>query len=139
MVGIEVSTATTNVSAVTNMTMTYTNSAGTGSRTGTIGELPATAVAGTFVQFQLDSGDVGVRSIQSLTLGTSLVTGNGSTWSRTDDCPLPQYQPRQHRAALDAVTSGAPQLYNNTVPWLIWQPTATTAVTIQGSMVVTQG
>ena len=36
---------------------------------------PATAVIGTFVPFQLAQGDVGIRSIQSITLGTTLTAG----------------------------------------------------------------
>jgi len=71
MVGILVTTATTNASAVTNTTMSYTNSDGTAGRTATITSFPATAVAGAFIPFQLQGGDAGVRSIQSVTLGTS--------------------------------------------------------------------
>lgn len=71
MVGILVVTATTNAGVVTNTTMSYTNSGGTGSRTATIASFPATAVAGTIVWFQLQAGDTGVQSIQSVTLGTS--------------------------------------------------------------------
>ncbi len=70
-VAILVTTATTNAGAVTNTTLTYTNDAGTGSRTATIASFPATAVIGTVVPFQLAGGDTGVRSIQTLTLGTS--------------------------------------------------------------------
>lgn len=73
--GILVTTATTNASAITNMTISYTNSSGTAGRTGTISSFPATSVIGTFVPFQLQSGDTGIRSIQSITLGTSLVSG----------------------------------------------------------------
>lgn len=73
--GIYVTTATTNAAAITNMTLTYTNEQGTAGRTATIASFPATAVAGTLVEFQLQAGDHGVRSIQSVTFGTSLVTG----------------------------------------------------------------
>ena len=74
-VGILVTTATTNTGAITNMTLSYTNSDGVAGRTATISSFPATAVIGTFVIFQLQAGDKGVKSIQSITLGTSLVTG----------------------------------------------------------------
>ena len=73
--GILVTTATTNASPVTTITISYTNSTGTAGRTGTISSFPATAVIGTFVPFQLQAGDVGVRSIQSITLGTTLTAG----------------------------------------------------------------
>jgi hypothetical protein len=70
-VAIEVSTATTNAGAITNTTMSYTNQDGTAGRTATIPSFPATAVQGVFVPFRLQAGDRGVRSIQSVTLGTS--------------------------------------------------------------------
>lgn len=74
LVGLEVSSTLGN-GTVTNTTITYTNSVGTVARTGTITSFPAAAPAGTFVRFNLAAGDVGVRSIQSLTLGTSYVSG----------------------------------------------------------------
>jgi hypothetical protein len=77
-VGVLVTAATTNAGAVTNMTLSYTNQAGVGTRTATMASFPATAVAGTIVWFDLQAGDYGVRSIQSHTLGTSLVTGSVS-------------------------------------------------------------
>ena len=70
-VGILVTTATTNVGAIASTIMTYTNQSGTGSRTATLASFPATAVAGTVAWFQLQAGDTGVRSIQSVTLSTS--------------------------------------------------------------------
>lgn len=74
-VGVLVTTVTTNAGAIANMTMSYTNSDGVAGRTATMASFPATAVVGSFVKFQLQAGDKGVRSIQSVTLGTSLVTG----------------------------------------------------------------
>ncbi len=73
---LEVYTATGNGSPVTGATISYTNSAGTAGRTGTIDSIAATAVAGTMVPISLQAGDTGVRSIQSITLGTSLVSGS---------------------------------------------------------------
>lgn len=78
---IEVRVATTNAAAITNMTISYTNSDGTAGRTGTISAntptagFPANAKVGVVIPFALQAGDRGVRSIQSITLGTSLVTG----------------------------------------------------------------
>ena len=74
-VGILVTTATTNAAAITNITLSYTNSEGVAGRTATISSFPATAVIGTFVPFQLAQGDIGIRSIQSITLGTTLTAG----------------------------------------------------------------
>jgi hypothetical protein len=135
LVGIEVSTATTNASAVTNTTMSYTNSGGTSSRTAAIPSFPATAVAGTFVPFRLDAGDVGVRSIQSLTLGTSYAPSGSPAIHLVAyrilgmiDVPF-----TNSGAALDAIQLGMPRLFDNTVPFLLWQPNGSTAATIRGS------
>lgn len=73
--GILVTTATTNAGAITNTTISYTNQSGTAGKTGTISSFPATAVAGTLVPFQLATGDTGIRSVQSVTLGTSYAAG----------------------------------------------------------------
>jgi hypothetical protein len=136
--GIEVSTATTNAGAITNTTLNYTNESGTSGRTGTISSFPITGVAGTFVPFQLAAGDFGVRSIQTVTLGTSygggaihLVCGRLVAEA---EIPIPNTGLTQ-----DAVTLGMPRLYDNTVLFLVWLPTATTAVSVVGSLTVTQG
>jgi hypothetical protein len=73
--GIYVSTATTNAGAITNMTLSYTNQDGTAGKVATMPSFPATAVIGSIVLFNLAAGDTGCRSIESITLGTSLVSG----------------------------------------------------------------
>lgn len=138
MVGIEVSTATSNGSAVTNTTMTYTNSAGTGSKTATITSFPATATLGTFVPFELAAGDKGVRSIQTLTLGTSYGTGT---------IHLVAYRilargviPLANAGSdVDFLRSGGVRLYDDTVPFLLWVPSVTTATTFWGHMTCAHG
>lgn len=138
MVGIEVSTATTNAGAITNMTMSYTNDAGTAGRTATISSFPATAAVGTFVAFGLAAGDTGVRSIQSLTLGTSLVTGV---------VHLVAYRPLARigilyagdSAYLDPITSGFPMLYNDSVPFLIMGTATVASTQLLGEIAFTQG
>lgn len=138
LLGIEVSAATTNGSAVTNMTASYTDQGGTAGATATITSFPATAAAGTFVPFNLAAGDTGVRSVQSLTLGTSLVTGTVHLVQfrvlSALNCPIANVG-----AVADALTGGLVQLYDNTVPFLLWLPSATTATTVTGQLIVTQG
>lgn len=70
-----VTTATTNAGAISTITISYTNSDGVSGRTATIPSFPATAVIGTLVPFNLQAGDKGVRSVQSITLGTTLAGG----------------------------------------------------------------
>ena len=74
-IGVLVTTATTNAAAITNMTVSYTNSDGVAGRTATLASFAATSVIGSFYIFQLQAGDKGAQSIQTVTLGTSLVAG----------------------------------------------------------------
>jgi len=138
LVAIEVSTATTNASAITNTTMSYTNSAGTSGRTATIASFPATAVAGTFVPFLLAAGDIGVRSIQSITLGTSYAGGAIHLVAYRILAAL-EMPITYGGFALDAVSGGFVRMYDDSVPFLVWLPSATTATTLAGQLIYTQG
>jgi hypothetical protein len=74
-------TAAVGLAAVaSNATVSYTNSDGVAGRTATLNatvgsQAPATPVIGTFIIFNLQAGDKGVRSIQGITLGTTWVSG----------------------------------------------------------------
>lgn len=138
MVGIEVSSATGNGSPITNTTMSYTNQAGTASKTATIASFPATATQGTFVPFALAAGDTGVRSIQSMTKGTSYVSGTIHlvAYRLLAVLSLPT---ANQGFELNAITGGFPRMFDNTVPFPVFIPTATTAVNLALSMNVAQG
>jgi len=135
--GIEVS-ATGAASAITNTTLNYTNQDGISGRTGTIASFPASPAVGTFVPFQLQAGDKGIKSIQGITLGTSYAAAV---------IHLVQYRVLARLgiidvsvgASIDAVGGGFPRLYDNTVPFMLWLPSATTAVTLHAQMIVAQG
>lgn len=86
--------ASTNASTITNATVSYTNSGGVPGRTAALanlagGNIPASPTIGTVVWFFLQAGDVGVQSIQSVTLGTSLVTGTVALCVARHICTLP--------------------------------------------------
>lgn len=126
LVGLEVSATTGNVGAITNTTISYTNSLGTSGLTGAIASFPATAVTGTFVPISLASGDAGqgVRSIQSITLGTSYVSGTVNlvayrivSWLGTPAANVSSSQ--------DFAQLGLPVMFDNSVPWLIYLLTGT--------------
>lgn len=138
MVGIEVSTATTNAGAVTNTTLSYTDQGGTAGNTATITSFPATAVAGTFVPFQLAAGDTGVRAIASVTLGTSYGGGAIHLVAYRVLATIP-VNPANAGLMADYASVGFPRLHNDTVPFLLWRPSATTAVTIQGEVLYAHG
>lgn len=85
------SATASNASPITNTAASYTNSAGTAGRTATIASVPATLTAGSLMKFQLQGDDVGVRSVQSLTLGTSWGLGTPClmVMRRLADVPVP--------------------------------------------------
>ena len=81
LIGMLFTSASSNAGAITNATVSYTNSAGIAGRTATLqaingSQIPISPVIGTIIWFSLQAGDKGVRSIQSVTLGTSLVSGS---------------------------------------------------------------
>ena len=79
-IALLVTTVLTNAAANAGITVSYTNSKGVAGRTANLSaiagsQLPATAVVGTIIWFQMAAGDTGVQSIQSITLTTTLLTG----------------------------------------------------------------
>ena len=138
MIGLEASAAVGNVGAIANTTIGYTNSDGVAGRVGTMASWPATPVAGTFVPFQLQAGDIGVRSDQSLTLGTSFVSGTVHlvAYRKIAELPMPQANVGY---AIDIITSGNPLFYDSSVLCLLWHAAGTGAVTFNGGVTFTQG
>lgn len=99
--------------------ITYTNSSGTGSRTGTI-VLPSTASAsvGNIYFFGLQAGDTGVRSVQSLTLNTTMVSGTiGLAAVRV--LALMPVSVNKKAYKEDGFTLGLPRLWDGSVPYIL--------------------
>lgn len=134
--GIYVTTATTNAGAVTNTTMSYTNEQGTAGRTATISSFPATAVAGTFVEFQLAAGDHGVRSIQSITLGTSY--GGGAISLVTFRALIGIPVTVANLGGTYENNSPGLRIYNGTCLFPRYTASATTATTMSGILNITE-
>lgn len=133
-------TAAVGLAAVaSNATVTYTNSDGTGSRTATLSAIvgsqaPATPVVGTLIWFNLQAGDRGVRSIQSITLGTSWVSGSISLMITRDIATIGTTIPNVNAQKI----IGAPgiRLYNGTCLLHCNLSSATTATFFAGELVV---
>lgn len=134
---LECSSATGNVSAITNTTVTYTNSANTGSRTATLASFPATATAGTWVPLSLQAGDVGVRSVQTVTLGTSYVSGQVHLVAFRLICSIavPNVNAANDRGALEL---GLPVVWDSSVLQLVYWPTATAIGAVAGDITYSQ-
>lgn len=136
--GILVTGATTNVGAVTNTTLTYTNSDNVGSRTATMASFPATAVVGTFVPFQLAGGDRGIRSIQSVTLGTSYAAGSISLimYRQVATCNVQLANVSGASSLTQAPVTPGIRLFNGSCLLPFGLASATTATTIMGTVTI---
>jgi hypothetical protein len=132
---IFVRVATTNAAAVTNTTLDYTDSDGNPTNTATIPSFPATAIAGTFVPFALAGGDRGIRSIQSITLGTSYGGGSISLvlYRQLGQVVVPAANLGGSILPLNFSPTG-PRLWNGSCLWLGYIASATTATTVGGSI-----
>lgn len=124
--------------AAPTITVTYTNSANVGSRTGAFGFPTATSPAtGSFFPITLQAGDTGVRSVQSIQLNTSWLSG---TMNLVAYRVLASIECITGLAnSMDMLTSGFPRFYDGTVPFLVHLPQSTSGTTLAGCLSVTQG
>lgn len=136
-IGLEISAATG--AGAATPTISYTNDANASGKTGSMQvTYAASSITGTFYPFTLAAGDTGVRSIQSVTLSVSMTSGSISLVAYR---PLAQIELPAAGIpnAVDALTSGMPRLYDNTVPFLLYIPQTTSTTLTTGSVVYTQG
>lgn len=136
-IGLEVSTATGAGAATPSIS--YTDQSGNAGATGSMEvAYAASSVAGTFYPFTLAAGDTGVRSIQSCTLGVSMTSGTIHLVAYRELARL-ELTSANVPNAIDALTAGFPQMFDNTVPFIFFIPSTTTTSNISGSVVYTQG
>jgi hypothetical protein len=134
-----VTTANTNAAVITNTTVSYTNSDGTAGRTATLSaivgsQIPATPVIGTLIWFNLAAGDKGVRSIQSITLGTSLGAGAVSLMVTRDIATIGTTIPNV--TAQKIIGTPGIRLYNGTCMLHCILSSATTATFFSGELTI---
>ena len=137
LIGLEVSTILGAGAPV--LSMSYTNQAGTAGKTGTgIITVVTLSAVGAFYMMGLAAGDTGVRSIQTFTISISMTSGVVHLVAYRILAGLELTAP-QIPNAIDALTSGFPRLFDNTVPFLLFIPSTTTASSISGQAIWTQG
>ncbi len=118
-IGVEI--ATTTGAGTPTLSMTYTNSAGTGSRVSSnVIATSASVPAGNFYVMGLQAGDTGVRSIQDFTLSATWTTGAIVlvAFRVIAAIPLPGNTAASTRFAKrveDALTLCAPRIWNDSV------------------------
>jgi hypothetical protein len=137
LLAVEVSAATG--AGTPTLTVSYTNSSGTSGRTATnIISTVATSAIGATYFIGLQAGDTGVRSVQSLLLSATWTSGTINMVAYRLLAAM-EITSAFTSNAIDALTSGFPQLYNGVVPWLVFVPNTTTATNVSGTYVETQG
>lgn len=136
ILGLEISAAAG--AASPTITVGYTNSANTAGRTA-VNSFPTanSPAAGSFFPIGLQSGDRGVRSVQSLQLSASWLSGTMRLVAYRVISAL-EITGNNIANSVDAVTGGFPKLFNGTVPFLIFIPSTTTASYVSGRVVYTQ-
>lgn len=128
--GVEVVTATG--AGTPTLTMGYTNSDGTASRTATNSDpTVATSIAGTFYRIGFQAGDVGARSIQSFTLSATWTSGQLNLVMYRVVAALPILATGVP-APGDWISLGGPRIYNDSCLFFIFVPSTTTTTQISG-------
>jgi hypothetical protein len=95
-------------------------------------------LAGAFYQFGLQAGDTGVRSVQSLTLNTSWVSGTINLVAYRV-LSIVEITNNNYPNAVDLLTGGFPKIYNGVVPFIMYIPISSTASYISGQVIWSQG
>lgn len=136
LLAVEVSAATG--AGTPTITISYTNEAGTSGRTATniIATVASSAIGATYF-IGLQAGDLGVRSVQSLTLSATWTSGtiNLVAYRKLASLPLQALIAN----SIDSLTGGGVRLYNGVVPWLVFVPNTTTASVVSGTFIESQG
>lgn len=139
MIAMLTTTANTNAAAIANATISYTNSKGVAGRTARLtaiagSQITISPVIGTITWFNLDAGDTGVSSIQSVTLGTSLVAGAVSFMICRDIASIGTTI--ANVAAQKVLGAPGTRLYNGTCMLHCYLASATTATFCNGELSV---
>jgi hypothetical protein len=122
---------------VPTVTLTYTDQDGNTGATGTFTAV-ATPPVGTFEIFTLAAGDTGVRAPTSFIQSATRTSG---TMHLVLFRVLAQVEVTAANIgnAIDALTGGMPQIYNDSVLQLVWFPSVTTATNFIGQYIETHG
>lgn len=119
------------------VTLTYTDQDGNTGASATLTGVASPPV-GTFEIFTLAAGDTGVRAPTSFIQNATRTSG---TMHLVLFRVLAQLEVTAANIgnAIDALTSGMPRIYNDSVLQLVWFPSATTATNFVGTYIETQG
>lgn len=120
------------------LTLSYTNSAGiSGRTTTTIEAVVASAIAGSCERFGLQAGDLGIKSIESITASVSRTSGTYDlvVYKVLANLPLLVGVPM----TIDAILQALQKIPNGAVPYIMFVPSTTTSSAVGGHLIETQG
>lgn len=122
---------------VPTVTLTYTDQDGNAGNTGTFTAVASPPV-GTFEIFTLAADDTGVRAPTSFIQSATRTSG---TMHLVLFRVLAQVEVNSANlgSAIDAITSGMPRIYDDSILQLVWFPSVTTATNFMGQYIETQG
>lgn len=132
LVALEISAATG--AGTPTLTLGYTNQSGTASRTANnIVAVTASGVIGTTYIFGLQAGDTGVRSIQTYQQSATMTSGTHHlvAFRILEQIDLPAGGIPD---GVNLLTGGLKRCWDNTVPYLLFIPSATTSTILAGSL-----
>lgn len=119
--------------------ISYTNTTPTSGRAGAmLVPYVASSLIGTFYPFTLQAGDVGIKSVESVTLSVSMTSGTAGLVAYRVLAAM-EVAVGGMSNAIDALTGGFPRMYDNTVPFLVFIPSTTTTSNINAQVIYTQG
>jgi hypothetical protein len=118
------------------MTLTYTNSGGTASRTATLNNYAAAGVQGRCFQYTLHSGDMGVKSIQNETHTTTLTSGTYGLVIRRRIASVVTTN-LSTQTVTDGISLAMPRVYDDACLEFLWM--GSSGGVINGSLNLVQG
>ena len=140
MIGMLTTVANTNVGAISTATCSYTNSDGTANKVATLtanvgNQITISPVIGTITWFNLAAGDKGVKSIENVSLATSLGGGSISMIIARPVLSVPVTTVNIGNPAVIKANPGI-KIYPGSTILHCYQASAVTATVISGTMLI---
>jgi hypothetical protein len=128
---------TASTSTASNYSIRYVDQDGNASETSPTIAATTTSVVGMMQRFNLNAGDTGIRSVdQFISTGASGGTARLVLLRRIAEFPVTG---ANIGAIADAIALGMPRIYDDACLGFMYQATATTATTFNGSLSIAQG
>lgn len=133
-IGVEVTTALGTAAGV--ITVNYTNSSGTSGRSANTTATAMATKVRNFYPVSLQAGDVGVRSIQTVTLSITQTSGQWVLVAYRPLLVMDLSEAGGISGCVDPYTSGYPTLASNAVPFMLMSSAASGGTALLNSTII---